>query len=150
MRLHSRSRRAAALVEFAVVGSVACLLLFGLLVGGLGIFRYLQVASLARESSRWACVRGTQYQADTGNAAATATDVYNNVIKPEAVALDLSKLTYSVTWNTNNSPYHTTIVNNQLVGVSNTVTVTINYQWVPELFFGGVTVKSTSVSVMAN
>src|SRR5438445_8340464 len=106
MRIRDDSRRAATSVEFAILGSATFLLVVGLLIGGMGIFRDQQVAFLAREASRWASVHGAQYAADTGNSAATASDVYNQVIVPQSTALDLSKLTYSVTWNTSNSQYH--------------------------------------------
>ena len=149
MRFHSKPRRAATTVEFAVVAPLTFLLLLGLLIGGMGIFRYQEMAHLAREASRWASVHGTQYATDTGKPAATANDVYQNVISNQAAALDLSKLTYSVTWNTSNSPYHTTIVNNAVVPVTNTVTVTVTYQWIPEAFLGGITLSSTSVSTMS-
>ncbi len=142
-------RLAATTVEFAVIGSATFLILFGLLIGGLGIFRYQQVARLARDASRWASVRGTQYATDTKNTAATATDVYDQVILPNAAGLDPQHLSYSVTWNASNSPYHTATVNGQQVRVANTVTVTVNYQWIPEAFLGGTTLSSTSVSVMS-
>jgi Flp pilus assembly protein TadG len=137
------------MVELAVVGSATLLILLGLLIGGLGIFRYQQVARLARDASRWASVHGTQYANDTKNPAATPTDVYNQVIVPNATALDLTQLNYSVTWSTSNSPYHTATVQGQQVKVANTVTVTITYQWVPEAFLGGITLTSTSVTVMS-
>jgi Flp pilus assembly protein TadG len=149
MRRRYHHRRAATTVEFAVVGSVTLLLLLGLLIGGLGIFRYQQVAHLAREASRWAAVHGSDYAKETGNSAATPADVYNQVIAPNATGLDQSKITYSVAWNTNNSPYYITTVNGQTVNVTNTVTVTVTYQWIPEAFLGGTTVSSTSVSVMS-
>jgi Flp pilus assembly protein TadG len=129
---------------------VALLLVVGLIVGAYGIFRYQQMASLARQAARYASVRGTQYATDTGNPAATPTDIYNNVIAPNTVGLDLGQLTYSVTWNTSNQPYHTILVNGNVVGVTNTVTVTITYQWIPEAFLGGVTLSSTSVMPMSN
>jgi Flp pilus assembly protein TadG len=149
MRLRHQRRRAATMVEFAVVCSLTLLILLGLLIGGLGIFRYQQVARLARDASRWASLHGTQYAQDTKNPAATAQDVYNQVISPKATALNLSHLTYSVTWNTSNSPYHMATVNGQQIKMANTVTVTINYQWIPEAFLGGKTLSSTSVSVMS-
>jgi hypothetical protein len=130
------------------VGPVAILFVLALVIGGMGIFRYQELASIAREASRWASVHGAQYQQDTGQSMATAQDVYNNVIAPNAIALDTSKLSYSVTWNTDNRPYHTTIVNNQLVPVQNTVTVTLTYQWIPEAYFGGFTLTSTSTLPM--
>jgi Flp pilus assembly protein TadG len=149
MRLNSRTRSAALAVEFAVVSSIVFLLVLGLLIGGMGVFRYQEVASLAREASRWASVHGAQYQQDTGNPAATAQDIYNNAIAPAAVSLDKSRLSYSVVWNTDNRPFHTTIVNNQVVAVGNTVTVTITYQWVPEAFLGGITLTSSSTLPMS-
>jgi Flp pilus assembly protein TadG len=149
MRIKSNKRGGATSIEFAVVAPVAFFFLLALLIGGMGIFRYQQVASVAREASRWASVHGAQYQADTGNTAATDQDVYNKVIAPNAIALDLSKLTYSVTWNTDNRPYHTTISNNQVVPVRNTVTVKLTYQWIPEAFIGGVTMTSTSTLPMS-
>jgi Flp pilus assembly protein TadG len=149
MRVRSRYRPAATVVEFAVVAPATFLLLLGLLIGGLGIFRYQQVARLARDASRWASVHGTQYAQDTGNSAATATDVYNQVIAPNATGLNLNNLTYSVTWNTSNDPYHTATVNGHDEYVANTVTVTITYQWIPEAYLNGITLTSTSVTVMS-
>ncbi len=134
------------MVEFAVVGSVTFLILLGLLIAGLGVFRYQQVARLARDAARWASVHGTQYALDTKNSAATATDVYNQVIAPNATGLDLTKLTYSVAWNASNSPYY---LNAQGRQVANTVTVTINYQWIPEAILSATTLSSTSVAVMS-
>jgi Flp pilus assembly protein TadG len=150
MRLHSTSRRAASLVEFAVVAPVTFLLLIGLLVGGMGIFRYQEVAMLAREGSRYASVHGAQYAADTGLPAATAQDVYNNAIVANNVSLDLSQVQYSVTWNTDNRLYHTNIVNGTVVPTTNTVKVTITYTWIPEAFLGGITLTSTSETPMYN
>jgi Flp pilus assembly protein TadG len=137
------------MVEFAIVGSATVLILFGLLIGGLGVFRYQQVARLARDGSRWASVHGTQYAQDTKNPAATPQDVYNQVIAPEATTLDLAQLTYSVTWNQSNSPYYMGVVNGQQAKIANTVTVTVTYNWMPEAFLGGITLTSTSVSVMS-
>jgi Flp pilus assembly protein TadG len=148
MRLKLIPRSGATIVEFAIVGPVTFLLLFGLLVGGMGMFRYMEIASLARAASRWASVHGTQYQQDTGNPAATSIDIYNNAIVPNAVSLDMSQLNYAVTWNTSNSPYHTIIVNNQVTPVGNTVTVALTYQWIPEWYLGGITLTSTSTVPM--
>lgn len=147
-RPHRGHRRAATVVEFAIIAPATFLLLLGLLIGGLGVFRYQQVAHLARDASRYAAVHGTDYAQETGNPAATPTTIYNQVIAPNATGLDLSKLTYSVAWDTNNSPTHTTTVSGQTVTVTNTVTVTVTYQWIPEAFLGGINLSSTSASVM--
>jgi Flp pilus assembly protein TadG len=149
MRYRHAPRPAATVVEFAIIASGTFLMLLGLLVGSLGVFRYQQVARLARDASRWASVHGTDYASTTGNAAATAQDVYTQAITPGSAGLDLTKLTYTVTWNASNSPSHAGTVNGQSVKVANTVTVTVNYLWIPEAFLGGINLSSTSVSVMS-
>jgi Flp pilus assembly protein TadG len=152
MRHYSKSRRGATAVEFAIVGPLTFLLLLGLVIGGMGVFRYQEIASLAREGSRWASVHGTGYQKDTGKPAATKQDVIN-YMAAKGVSLDLSQFNTSnclVTWNTNNSPYHTNIVNGQVVAVTNTVNVKITYRWIPEAYLGGITLTSTSESAMSN
>ncbi len=148
MRLSRRRRSGATLVECAIVYPITFLLILGLIVGGMGMFRYQETASLAREAARWASVHGGQFAKDTGNPAATPADVYNNVIAPRAVALDLNKLTYAVAWNSDNNPYHSVVVNGTLTPVANTVSVTVTYQWIPEVYLGGITLSSTSVVTM--
>src|ERR1019366_4722036 len=131
-----------AMVEFAIVVPLLFVLLFGLLIGGLGVSRYQRIASLAREASRWASVHGAEYAAETHKTAATASDVYNNAIVPKAVGLNLSKLTYAVTWNTDNGQYHTDVNGKK---VANTVSVALTYAWIPEGYIGQKNMKSTSV-----
>jgi Flp pilus assembly protein TadG len=135
-------------VECAVICPAVFLFVIGLVVGAIGIFRYQEMAALARRAARYASVHGAQYAKDTGNAAATPQDIYNNAIAPNAVALDLKQLSYAVSYNTNNHPYHTGVINGTVVATQNTVTVTLNYQWVPEAFLGGITLSSTSVMPM--
>jgi Flp pilus assembly protein TadG len=124
-------RHGAALMEFAFVAPSLFLLVLGLTIGGLGIFRYQEVAWLAREGARYASVRGYEYEQVTQQPAATPQDVYNNVILPSAIALNPAQITYSVSWNPDNRQ-------------KSMVTVTVNYQWIPEGFLGGVTLSSTS------
>jgi Flp pilus assembly protein TadG len=129
-------RRGTHLVECAVVFPLLFLLLLGLLVGGLGVFRYQEVASLAREGARYASVHGFQYQQVTGKPAATDVDVFTNAISPRAVILDPAGLHYSVTWNPDNKQ-------------GSAVTVQVNYQWLPEAYLGGITLSSTSTMPMS-
>ena len=131
-------RCGATAVEAALVYPAVFLFLLGLLCGGMGVFRYQQVASLAREGSRYASTHGSHYQQETGKAAATAQDVYNNAILPRVVGLDTTQLSSSVTWNPNNQP------------PNGTVTVTVTYQWKPEVFLlGTFTLSSTSTMPMS-
>jgi Flp pilus assembly protein TadG len=149
MRVKRHERRGVTAVECAIVYPPVLLLVIGLIVGALGVFRYQEVASLARRASRYAAVHGTQYAQDTRNPAPTPTDIYNTAVQPYAVSLDQSKLSYSVTYNRDNSPYYTTVIDGRVVATANIVTVTINYQWIPEAFLGGVTLTSTSSNPMA-
>src|SRR5262249_41753286 len=104
LRRQGPQRRGITMVESAIVLTTMLALLIGLIVGALGIFRYQQVAACAREGARYASVHGAQYQKETGRAAATAADIYNNAILPMALGLDASQLNYTVTWNTSNAP----------------------------------------------
>jgi Flp pilus assembly protein TadG len=118
-------------VEFAVVSPLLFLLVIGLIVGGLGVFRYQEVAWLAREGARYASVRGSRYEIATGQPAATPSDIHQNVILARSVGLDPARLSSSVTWTPDNRQ-------------NSTVCVTVTYQWVPEAFLGGITLSSTS------
>jgi Flp pilus assembly protein TadG len=146
-RMHKRQRHGATTVELAVTCPIAFFLIFATIVGGLGVFRYQQVASLAREGARWASVHGSEYAEDTGNPAATAQDVFANAIQPLAVALDADQLSYSVTWDVSNEPL--TVYQNYEQPRGNTVSVRVNYQWFPEMYLvGPFTLTSTSTAQM--
>jgi Flp pilus assembly protein TadG len=129
--LPHKRRRGTTLVECAVIYPVLFLFLLGVIVGGMGVFRYQQMAWLSREGARWASVRGTKYTIATGNPPITAEDVYSNTIEPNAVAMDLGDLSYAVTWTPDQDP-------------GGIVSVTVNYNWVPEVFLGGIQLSSTS------
>jgi Flp pilus assembly protein TadG len=168
MLLHSRPRRRGAhLVETAFVFPVLAGLLLSLIVGAMGVFRYQEVAYLAREAARFAATHAGQYQKE--NAAAIAagtlpnvTDSYltTNIVQAKAVNLDTSQLQVTVNFNTasgsfdwddtadNGSrwPYSPASVNGTNYSTTNTVSVTVTYQWYPEWLLGGsYTLTSTSV-----
>ena len=150
-RISSRPRRGSSLVEAAIALPVALMFILGTCVIGLGIYRYQQVASLAREGARYASVHGTQYASDTGNSAATGASIRSNAILPMAIGLNPNNLTSSVTWNTTNSP---TSVNPNSTPpgwpLQNTVSVTVTYQWTPELYISGpISLSSTSTMPMS-
>jgi Flp pilus assembly protein TadG len=137
-------------VECAFVYPVFFLLVLGLLVGAAGMFRYSQLASLTREAARYASVHGGQYAKEMNVTAPQPADIYNNVVLPMAEGFDTTQLSYSITYNTSNWPYHTTLdASNNVIPIQNTVTVTLTYQWLPEAFLGGVTLSSTAVMPMS-
>lgn len=150
MRARHRARRGATVVEAAIVYPAVMLFVIGLVVGAVGILRYQEVASLARRAARYACVRGGQYARDTGATSPSPADIYATAVKPYAVGFDMTRLSCSVSYASGGSQlYQTTLANGQYVYTTNTVSVTVSYNWVPEAFLGGITLKSTSVMPMA-
>ena len=138
-----QSRRGATMVEAAIVLPIVFMFIIGLIVIGMGVYRYQQVASLAREGARYASVHGGTYASNTGNAAATQTSVYNNAILPMASGLDTSKITYSVTWPNGNYPTYMANPTTNTYRIAY-VTVTVNYSWTPEAYLSPMTLSSTS------
>ena len=150
MQLGSAKRPGTTVVEFTAVFPVLLSLMLAIVVGGMGVFRYQEVATLAREAARYASVHGTQYAKEAATTPPTPTDIFNHAIAKREVALDLSRLTSAVTYNTANQPYHTKVDSEgNIVPVQNTVQVTLTYQWIPEALLGGFTLTSTSVMPMA-
>lgn len=117
------------MAESAVVYAALMLLLLGMITVGLGVFRYQQIASLAREGARWAAVHGPTYQSEQGAAAPTSSDVMSNAITPKMVGLDPGSLTCTT-----------------FTMTSGKVTLTLSYNWVPETFLSPVTLTSTAVT----
>jgi Flp pilus assembly protein TadG len=152
-------RRGATAVEAALVLPIVFMFIIGMVVIGLGIYCYQQMASLAREGARYASVHGSLYALVPGNTSLQASDIYNNAIKPMAVGLNLSNLTYTIQWGTNVSgswvwtnwvssssspPTSTTAGGATLY---NSVQVTVTYKWMPEMYIAG-PINLTSTSVM--
>jgi Flp pilus assembly protein TadG len=148
LRAPAGCRRGTTAVEFAIVCPIAFFLIFATIAGALGTFRYQQVATLAREATRWASVHGGQYAKETRKPAATAEDIYTNAIEPRMVGLRADKLSYEVTWNRDNWPL--SVISDYSAPVGNTVTVTVTYKWFPELLLvGPISLTSSSTAQMA-
>src|SRR5262245_52773232 len=109
MRRAPQRRSGATVVECAVVYPVVFLVVLGMLVGAAGVFRYSQLASLSREAARYASVHGGQYAQEMKVTAPAPADIFNNVVLPRAEGFDTSRLHYSITYNTSNMPFHTTL-----------------------------------------
>ena len=140
-------RHGAAAVEFAFAAPVVLFLLLAIMIGSQGVFHYQQVAALAREGSRWASVHGTQFEKETDVPAATPEDVFNTAILPLATTLSPEQLSYSVTWDQSNMPLQ--VLEDVQTPIGNTVTVTVNYQWIPELYLiGPINLTSSSTAQM--
>jgi Flp pilus assembly protein TadG len=170
-------------VECAIIYPVVFLLLLGLVIGGIGIFRYQETASLARAAARYASTHGAQYRKDTGVGTGTAGtaspapngnsnsllwyqaaptgaagsdtswtgDIYDTAVRPNLVALDPQYLTCQVAWPPVKSPSGVVVQNQPDNWPGSTVTVTVTYQWLPDLYFiGPITLTSTSTMPITN
>jgi Flp pilus assembly protein TadG len=153
-RAEPRPRRGALAVEAAVVYPVFFLLLLGLIVGGLGVFRYQQVACQAREAARYVCVRGLPWQRETGGTSPTQAQVRQDVVLPLALGMDPQQLAVQIQWIDgasgaavawDTSPKSATGMTTSGAPVTNRVRVTVTFRWLPErIFVGPVTFQSVA------
>jgi Flp pilus assembly protein TadG len=143
MLQRQRQRKGAILLESAVAYPVLLVLIIAIIVLGLAVFRYQQVAHMAREGTRFVAVRGALYSKETGLPAATQADVFNAIL-PHGAGMDPSGITCTVTWQTSNAQTTSQVVGSSIVTTANTVTVTVTYTWNAPLF-GPIPVSSTSV-----
>src|SRR5256885_1090939 len=95
------ARSGATTLECAIVLPVILFLLLALAVGTSGILRYQEVATLAREATRYGSTHGYQYRKDAGLSTGTrqdwTTDIITNGVNPRLVALDASKVNVTCT-----------------------------------------------------
>ena len=160
-----RRRCGATAVEFAVVGPVVLFVIFAMMIGGLGIARYQEVAHLARDCTRYASTHGGTYQQEgvaeqTGVPSVLSTDHLRAFLAGRTVMLDPDKIKIDVSWT---APAGVTPINipryvdpdpNQIppgqIVVQNNVTVTVSYDWFPEGYLvGPITLSSTSEMPMS-
>jgi Flp pilus assembly protein TadG len=152
MPARSQPRSAAVQVETAIVLPIFLLVVLGLLVGGMGVFRYQQVACLAREVARRACVSGGDYQKDTNQPSPTRDQLLQQTVLPLAVGMDPEQVGLTVVWidqgngssqDWDAAPKDVKSITASGEYVNNTVRVTVTYNWAPGLFVGSLTLTST-------
>lgn len=134
VRRHSQARRGATIIEMAIVGPLAFLMVIGLMIGCLGIFRYNQVAALAHEGARWAAVRGRNFEKINHRKPITAEDIRANVVVPRAAGIDLNRIECTMSLDKDHS----------------VVSVTVRYLWLPEAYFGKLTLSDTATTLVSN
>lgn len=152
-------RRGAVAVESAIVYSVLFVLIFGIIVGGMGVFRYQLVAGMAREGSRYASVRGADWARDHKTPAPTAAQIARDAVLPMGVSMDPARVTVRVEWVNgvtgavvpwDASKKTATTATAAGDAVANRVRVTVTYRWAPGLFFGGpIDLRSASETPMS-
>jgi Flp pilus assembly protein TadG len=151
LRRQAKRRRGSAAIEAAIVFPLLLFLLLSLIVGGIGVFRYQQVALLSQEASRWAGVRGADFQKDADAPSPTQAQILQKAALPLAVGMDPKSISLRVQWidqgdgtvqDWDNAPKY---VKSQTPGgewVTNTVRVTVTYQWAPGVLVGPLTLTS--------
>jgi len=160
MQVKKFKRRGAVVVESAVILPVLFLLVIGMCVLGPGVFRYQQVATLAREGARYASVHGAQYAAEQSALTSSTVlpadyaEIYNKAILPRAVAMDTDSIVFdssSVVWPNGKSPIvanpNSTPPGAPLIA---TVSVTVRYNWIPVVnFINPIMLSSTATMPMS-
>jgi len=167
MRMYSpnKGRRAASVVEAAIVLPIVFVLILGLIIGAFGIYRYQEVAHLAREGARYASTHGGLYTREgtatsSGVSAISANSDIQTYLSSKAIILDSNNLSMSVTWTgagtvtPSNVPSYVDTSGSQnppaQVVIRNKVIVTVTYQWFPELYLvGPINLTSTSEMPMS-
>lgn len=161
LRVRRERRRGATMVETAFVLPLTFLIVVGLVVGALGVFRSQETAELARAAARYASVHGGNYTIE-GRGSVTRQQIIDTAVTPRATAL--SPLTVRVQlvtpddrvydWDdprwagTENRTYTLNSPNGQ--GKYNRVRVTVIYAWMPEAYLvGPINLTSTSEMPMS-
>jgi hypothetical protein len=135
------------------------LFMFTLVVVGMAVYTYQQVAAVTREAARYAIVHGAQWANDINSGTLTTPqDIFNNAIVPAAVGLDTKGMSFyqsggngdnlTLIVSYDNSSQVATFNDSSGNPTMNYVSVTISYTWYPPLFPGGMTVASKSVMPM--
>lgn len=155
-------RRGATVVEVAFVLPVTLLLIVGLMIGCLGVFRSNQLAELARAAARYASTHGSQRERE-GHGTTTRQNIIDAAITPRAASLSPLIVQIdivlpdgsTVAWDDSSwagppaRDRNVTLLDDQGSSKMNRVRVTVRYVWLAEAFLSGpITLTSTSEQVM--
>src|SRR5262245_17814420 len=146
MQRKQANRTGAMTLEAGIVLPVMVFLQLMLVVGGMGVFRYQQVACLAREAARYTSVRGSQYNQTTDQASPTQNEILQNAVTPLAVGMETTKISIQiewingvtgdvVAWDTSKKTPRT--LTNTSVAFTNSVRVRVSYDWTPGILLPG-------------
>jgi Flp pilus assembly protein TadG len=159
MRVARRCRTGALTLEAALVMPLMMFLLLAMVIGGIGVLRFQQVACQARETVRFAAVHGGDYQIFTGAVSPTQQAIFQQVVTPMVAGMDITSLTLALQWidQATGIAYPWDSASKDVLSitprgeyVTNTVRVTVNYQWAPDfLGVGPLFLRSTSEIPMA-
>lgn len=130
MRPSRRRWIAQSLVEFALVGPLFFLMVFGIIEGGRLVWTYHNVTNATREGSRWALVHGSMSDEVAGSANV------REIMLERSTGLDPDALTVVVEHPDGNADPKSRVV----------VRTTYQHTFIVEAIFGMGTITLTSVS----
>lgn len=158
LRSTCKRRHGAVILESAVVYPVFFIFTLGLVVVSMGVFRYQEVCRGAHDGARYVSVRGQWYSNETTQTSPAVADV-STFVKQTLVSMDPTQLTTTVTlnnangttsdWDASNKAVMSYTATSPPVLATNTVSVTVTYNWSPEFFFVGTTIPLTATSTVA-
>jgi Flp pilus assembly protein TadG len=160
-------RRASSALECAIVYPATFFFVLAIIIGGTGVFRYQEVAHLAREGARYAATHGGQYNADGYSGQIINSADMLTYLSDRTTLLDPNDLTVTIDYVLDsdstgtisttqkaspvNMPTYTANNPNavaptpQYVTVRNNAVVTVTYTWIPEMYIvGPFTLTSTA------
>lgn len=152
-------RRGALAVETAFVIPIVLLLVCGLIVAGVGVFRHQQVAFLAREGARWTSVRGGQYAKEGTEPSPTRQQIVERAVLPASAGIDPDTIDVTVEWidQGTGTAYAWDVGTKDVWSlnaageyVTNSVRVTVTVRVGPDLFGNPVTVQSACEMPLSN
>ncbi len=148
------------MVECAFVLPLTFLLVIGMIVGSLGVFRAQETAELARNAARYASVHGGKYTSE-GKGTVTRQQIIDAAVTPRATSLSPMSVAIDIllpdgttyAWD---DSYWTTHDRTQTIATQsgqpkyNRVRVKVTYTWMPESHVvGPVQLSSTSEMPMS-
>lgn len=159
MTTSDQPRRGATAVELAVVLPIVCALVIAVIVGGIDVLRYQQVACLAREGARWASVRGADYAFDADGRPPTARQIVDAAVAPKAAAMDPAALVVKVElvdkgsntvqdWDASAKATRSITAGGEYV--TNAVRVTVSYAVTADVFGEPLTIQSVCEMPLGN
>src|SRR4029079_18993409 len=101
-----------------------------------GVYRFQQVATLARTGARYAAVHAGMYAAEQTASVVTANNLKDNVILPQSFGLETGSLTCALSWLPSGNSYPFYDSSDTGLRKYNMVRVVVSYQWQPMFLFG--------------
>lgn len=141
--------RGSALVEFAFVGSITMMMLFGILESGRALYDYHLISNAARIGSRYAIVHGADCAKTLPGCTAVSSSDVQTYVRSMSPGIDSTALTVTANWS---APANSGCIGSPYKTAGCTVTVEAKYTFapaVPLVPLGSIALDSVSTMVMS-